>query len=105
MVHYKYDFTYSTGTTFRHQATAPGGNVCSTNGYYYNAKGSTIIDHVFVYGFMYAVIGGSYYTNNVGGSPCYNNNGATVQYGNYHVWKITGSPSLLTLTPYRDFFP
>jgi hypothetical protein len=104
MMHYKYDFTYSSGTTFRHQATTSGGNVCSNDGYYYNTQGSTIIDHVFVYGFMYAVIGGSYY-NNVWGWPCYTYNTNSVSYGNYHVWKITGTPSALTLTPYRDFFP
>jgi hypothetical protein len=100
MVHYKYDFTYSTGTNFRHQATTAR-TACSTDGYYYNAQGSTIIDHVFVYGFMYAVIGGSYYKNNQGGG-C---GTATVSYGNYHVWKISGDPSLLLLTPYRDFYP
>ncbi len=79
--------------------------MCTTDGYYYNAKGSTIIDHVFVYGFMYAVIGGSYYRKNVCNSPCWSCPGGTFGYGDYHVWKITGSPSALTLTPYRDFFP
>ena len=63
MNHYRYDFTKDASNNFRHQTSRDADNNCYISGYYYDAKASTVIDHVFVYRFMYAVIGGAYFDN------------------------------------------
>jgi len=111
MFHHKYDFTNPASPGSKHNIA--GTPSCSTDGFYYNVKASTFVDHVFVYGFMYAVIGGAYATKNTcpGGGCGYScctdgiSCNSILQHNNYMVWKITGSPSLLKLEPYKDFYP
>jgi hypothetical protein len=110
MNHYKYDFTNPASPGSKHNIA--GTPSCSSDGFYYDVKASTFVDHVFVYGFMYAVIGGAYAKkNNCPGccsAACYTDGiscGSILQHNNYMVWKISGSPSYLTLTPYKDFYP